>query len=302
MSINPYFQTAHPVVSSISMINLRLPEYSGTYMSGIGGIPAAGMGVLGDVAKSGPIELKDALKQSQLFFENGSLLMKQTQVIFSRGVLVFFVDRRKHRLDISKLTNPANMVGLPSAISGFERINTTKLADTSTSSILPRDLGDTNASSLHKGTDTELSTSFDLRSVVCAKTAGDVGATTVGSDNVNDLFIGSKAIIQCADSRHSSVYSYDPMNVLTSGSEPVKAVTKTISTIESIKTHGVIFVFAKNDHRRAATRAATRDALIDKVKADAGAAAAGADAAAAGALAGALGGAGGAGGAGGVIL
>jgi hypothetical protein len=130
MSINPYFQTAHPVVSSISMINLRLPEYSHSYVAGMGGASvilggAGGVSVPG--SSTSALKLTDALDQSQLFFENGSLLMKKTEIIFSRGVLVFFVDRRKHRLDLAKLTNPANMVGLPTAISGFERINNTPL-------------------------------------------------------------------------------------------------------------------------------------------------------------------------------
>ena len=237
MSINPYFQTAHPVVSSISMINLRLPEYSNRYMTGIA---PGGMTVgMTDPTKSGPVSIRDALTQSQLFFENGSLIMKNTEIIFSRGILTFFVDRRKHRLDLAKLTNPANMVGLPSAISGFERINITRLADDCTG---PINLGNVSASGIKS--DADAATSFDLRSVVCAKTAGPAG-TTVGTDDVSDLFVGSEAIVRCSDVAISGVYRYDPMSVTVSGKSPISGASADLSGIDEIKTHGVIFVFSK---------------------------------------------------------
>jgi hypothetical protein len=258
MSINPYFQTAHPVVSSISMINLRLPEYSHSYMSGMGGAGvilggAGGVSVPG--SSTSALKLTDALDQSQLFFENGSLLMKKTEIIFSRGVLVFFVDRRKHRLDLAKLTNPANMVGLPSAISGFERINDTALDNECTRDIdLTANLS--TASSIR--TDPDAQTSFRLRSVVCAKTADTSVATTVGKDSVDDLFIGSKALVgMCAkpgvpqSAREGNTIIYDPM----AANRTVRAVTHVnenlatnpgVAPIDKVKTHGVIFVFAKN--------------------------------------------------------
>ena len=250
MSINPYFQTSNPIISSIPMINLRLPEYSSLYRTGI--TPTGISTIDTDSFSTERLSLSKALEQSQLFFENGHLIMKQTQVICSRGILVFFIDRRKHKLDIGKLTNPVNVVGLPTAISGFERINTTPLADISTAQIK---LSKVEATSIQ--TDSTSGTIFDLRSVVCAKTASNTD-TTIGEDIVSDLFTGSKTYVRsCRTSkgieelsgftRSGSVLSgedieYDPMNVSTSGSRPITR-TDELATIKDIKTHSIIFIF-----------------------------------------------------------
>jgi predicted protein tyrosine phosphatase len=264
MSINPYFQTAHPVVSSISMINLRLPEYSNKYMTGVA---PGGMTVgMTDPTATGPIKLSDAVQQAQLFFENGSLLMKQTQVIFSRGIITFFVDRRKHKLDLAKLTNPANMVGLPSAISGFERINTTRLDNECTDPIILDQSGIRNT---NIASDPDAGVAFRLRSVVCAKVAGTAG-TTVGSDDVSDLFVGSKTYVRCPVTERAPevVNTYDPMSVSTTGTTPINTEDTNLASKDDIKTHGVIFVFEKSlstlsasKFSRAADRARVRAAL-----------------------------------------
>ena len=107
-------------------------------------------------------------------------------------------------------------------------------------------------------TDPDAQTSFRLRSVVCAKTTDTTVATTVGKDSVDDLFIGSKALVgMCAKpgvpsgAIDNNTIIYDPM----AANRTVKAVTHVsnslatssgVAPIDKVKTHGVIFVFAKN--------------------------------------------------------
>lgn len=247
MSINPYFQSAQPIVSSISMINLRLPQYSNSFYPGFGGIPTtttAG-GVLGVSAPTTSVNLADALTQAQLFFENGSLVMKNTEIIYSRGVLVFFVDRRQHNLDIGKMTNPINMVGLPTAISGFERVNTTTNVTPLTT---PYSL--TNTTSVGAPSNDVNGTRFNLVSVVCAKTTDITdpqGNTTTKNTN---LFIGSETLVQ--NSNGSAIMRYDPMDV-TINQTPLNSISGVtqfssvpISSTDSnplINHHGIIFVY-----------------------------------------------------------
>ena len=101
ININPYQQNVRPVVTGVSMINLRLPP------------------TLNDDT---PIALNDALDQQQYFLENGAMVARNTSLIYSRGVLMFFIDRRANVIRFNDM-QPFNVSRLPLTVSGFERIN-----------------------------------------------------------------------------------------------------------------------------------------------------------------------------------
>jgi hypothetical protein len=98
---NPYQQNIKPVVTYVPMINLKLP-YSPNDNS--------------------PVYLKDAREQSQLLLENGVVVPKHTSLIYSRGVLFFYVDRRANII-LNTQGTPFGFNKLPTAVSGFDRIN-----------------------------------------------------------------------------------------------------------------------------------------------------------------------------------
>lgn len=100
-SINPYTQMIKPVVTTIPMLNLRLPHSS---------------------SDNTAVSLREALNQTQLFIEGGMVVPKNTSLIYSRGVLMFFIDRRTQIMRVSNHP-PFNMGVLPIALSGFERLN-----------------------------------------------------------------------------------------------------------------------------------------------------------------------------------
>ena len=247
-SHNPYFASADPVVSTISMINLRLPQFSQQYLTTQ--LPAPGSVTSQYQVTNKTVELKDALQQSQLFFENGTLVMKNTQVIDSRGVVVFFVDRRKHSLNLNQYNDPIAMVALPTAVSGFERVNKTHV-------IVAKELtlGD-NVST------TGSSSKFTLTSVVMAKTVDVQGNT---SDKNKDLFVGSETIVaSCVKTAgmasdepgprppmQASVLKYNPMGAkphhMRSGVEPMTQLpVSEIVNADEITDRGMIFVYKKN--------------------------------------------------------
>ena len=101
VNINPYQQNVRPVVTAVPMINLRLPP---------------------SISDNTPISLQDALEQHQYFLENGTMVPRHTSIIYSRGILFFFVDRRANIIRFND-TQPFNISRLPTAISGFERLN-----------------------------------------------------------------------------------------------------------------------------------------------------------------------------------
>jgi hypothetical protein len=101
VNINPYQQNVRPVVTAVPMINMRLPP---------------------TIADNTPISLSDALEQHQYFLENGTMVPRHTSLIYSRGVLFFFVDRRANVIRFNDM-QPFNIARLPTAVSGFERLN-----------------------------------------------------------------------------------------------------------------------------------------------------------------------------------
>ena len=232
-SMNPYFQAANPVVSRIAMLNLRLPQFN-RYLNT--NIPAGGALLPTTAVETGDVRLRDALQQSQLFFENGSLVMKNTQVIDTREILTFFVDRRQHNLNLGHYKDVTKMVALPSAISGFERVNTRRV-----------DINVRNLSDDVRGSDKV--THLELMSVVCAK------VTSVGSEESNkNLFVGSEALVKC----DGKVFRYDPMAARSMNSGAKKNPMETVSaeteitavkdgegddSVDVAATRGIIFVY-----------------------------------------------------------
>ena len=100
-STNPYHQTIRPSVSTVPMINLRLPI---------------------NLTSNDPVQLNDALSQNQFFLEGNRVVPRHTNLIYSRGVLVFYVDRRAQVMKIAG-HSPFNLGQMPTALAGFERMN-----------------------------------------------------------------------------------------------------------------------------------------------------------------------------------
>jgi hypothetical protein len=97
--INPYQQYIRPIVTTVPMINIRLPISDDIY----------------DIQTNG-------LSHAQVFLENGFVSVRDTSVIYSKDVLFFFIDRRVNIIRYSDMT-PYNIDRLPPSIAGFERIH-----------------------------------------------------------------------------------------------------------------------------------------------------------------------------------
>ena len=101
VNTNPYQQNIRPLVTSVSMINLKLPPV---------------------INESTPISLRDSLESQQFFLENGVITPRNTNIIYSNGVIFFYVDRRTNIIRTQDM-QPFNITRLPTAVSGFERLN-----------------------------------------------------------------------------------------------------------------------------------------------------------------------------------
>ncbi len=111
---NPYSQNIRPTVTSIPMINVRLSNFGATAAAA-----AAATGVFG--VRPALNTLAAALTQTNQFIEGNVVVNRHTSVMFSREVLIFYIDRRSYIYNLN--TSITNLARLPTSIAGFERIN-----------------------------------------------------------------------------------------------------------------------------------------------------------------------------------
>ena len=207
---NPYAQNVRPTITNIPMINVRLvsfqsvnPVYVGT--AGLtGGQPAAG-----------PVDLQGATNQVQTFIEGNMLVNRVTNVISSRQVLFFYVDRRAHVLNVGM--RHFNLNNLPKSVAGLERTNEKQVK-------VPNQI--------ELGTG---KTQFALRSAVCVKTTpytNVVGTSGMATEGLNDvsLVTGSTAVVfkntdlsgkqAIGPNMDDNQWVYDPVAVINQSGAP----------------------------------------------------------------------------------
>jgi hypothetical protein len=216
-NINPYQQNIKPTVTYVPMINLKLPFAAND---------------------NSPIELKDALEQTQLLLENGVVVPKHTSLIYSRGVLFFYIDRRANVILNHQGIPSFAFNKLPTAVAGFDKLNTRPV----------------NFDTVFKIRNDE----YQLRSVVLSET---------NQNSLDDnLIIGSTTAIMIhqnfnADRFNDEFYLYDPYcvvkpEILGSGMsksvvryDPIQPVigissnNKIVSFIDMARTRGIIFMY-----------------------------------------------------------
>ena len=192
---NPYSQNVRPTVTSIPMINVRLSNFV-----------APGSKSANDI--------KTALSQSNKFLEGNSIVDRHTQVMYSREVIIFYIDRREHTYNISNTIT--NMARLPTSVAGFERINNAALTVDSTLTITGND-----------------STIYTLTSAVVADVQDIDGIKYV---------VGSDAIIY---DNAGAISWYSPGTVISRKAADKKPIRQmdTDTAKEVIASRGIILVY-----------------------------------------------------------
>ena len=220
MSINTYSMAQ---VTTVPIINIRLPIE----------------------ASSGPVSLDSFLSAPDFYVENKIIVPKVKQVVHSRDVVIFYINRRLFNVDHSKLVNPLLMPqfnALPFSISGYENINENKVD-------LSKDI-------------TVSSDTFKLKSIV-AVDSQDLTSTMISPTSSKPVkFIkGCKAVVRCGNGSGSGSGSgdgsahtfgrgylrdvfveYNPLNVERGKVNPLKGVAN-FTDFDSLVT---IAVFVKS--------------------------------------------------------
>lgn len=90
-------------VTSIPMITLQIPSPN--------------------TATDERIDLRDAATQTIWINENKTIVPKEQSIIYSKEVLIFYINRRVQKIQIRTFSNPLTFSQLPLTMSGFERLN-----------------------------------------------------------------------------------------------------------------------------------------------------------------------------------
>jgi hypothetical protein len=187
---NPYSQNMRPTVTSIPMINVRLSNF-GT--AATNAALKAGMTGIAPISNS----LSVALSQTNQFLEGNTIVNRHTSVMFSREILVFYVDRRSYVYTAG--TTLTNLARLPTSIAGFERINDISLTFEPTISI--------NYAKDENGNPTD---SFNFCSAVVADVNTSVDPTVGGNYVVGSSAIVTNPFGSSTDPNHWDYYHYTP--------------------------------------------------------------------------------------------
>ena len=102
-----------PKVHTVPFITVRLPPQA----SGLYNNQPISMIDLGTYVSSFP----------NFVMEDGTLVQKSNEIIYTNGVLVYYVPRRSNLLNLGKLINPMEFNRLPRVVHGFDRINKTQI-------------------------------------------------------------------------------------------------------------------------------------------------------------------------------
>ncbi len=175
---NTPMRTQHvvPRVTSMAYVTLKMPS----------------MGMAPEYQT--PVHLEDALNMSQWYVEEGSVVPRNQNIIYSRSVLVFYVPRRAHTLNIGKLVAPMQFHRLPRTVAGFDRLNEVTVN-------FNRYL------ELHNGDH-----AYDLKSVVCVEINADVAGVVSGTNGPKLITGCSAMVLRDHDDPHNpeSIYWYNP--------------------------------------------------------------------------------------------
>jgi hypothetical protein len=232
---NPYSQNMRPTVTSIPMINVRLSNFGNIAAAAAA---AAATGGVGGPLPLAPTVLSAALSQTNQFLEGNAIVNRHTSVMFSREILVFYVDRRSYVYTAG--TSVTNLARLPTSIAGFERINDIALPFEDQINI--------------KGVSGSVDDTFDFCSAVIADVNTNVDPTIGGN-----YVVGSSAIIKNPSpsvGRH--FYHYTPSTCISRNDVrpiidiPLGDITPTDPGVQTLlTTRAVIFIYTNPNYKDA---------------------------------------------------
>ena len=245
---NPYAQNVRPTITNIPMINVRLVSFQS-----VSPVSIQGGAFQGGTPNQNPVNLNDAVNQVQTFIEGNMLVNRVTNVISSRQVLFFYVDRRAHVMNVGM--RHFNLNNLPKSVAGLERTNEKPVE-------VPPVIHCGTGASKDDGAWTG-GTEYYLRSAVCVKTTpysnvvGTSGPDQTALQGVS-LVTGSTAMVMnnntdggqapiTAPRLTNAQWMYDPVAAISTTGDNVPCWTENLEASDVLRTKATILVYQSNE-------------------------------------------------------
>lgn len=134
-SLRPTVMSQTPIIqSNVLGVSIGTPGYGGPSVPKVHTVPFITVRIppqanaLYTNQSITQIDLQTIVSSSPNFvMEDGALVQKSNEVIYTNGVLVYYVPRRSNLLNLGKLINPMEFNRLPRVVHGFDRINKTQI-------------------------------------------------------------------------------------------------------------------------------------------------------------------------------
>lgn len=135
-SLRPTVFSQTPIIqSNVLGVNIGTPGYGGPSIPKVYTqpfitvrLPPQSSGLFGN-QNLPDIDLQKVTSSHPNFvLEDGALVQKSNEVIYTNGILVYYVPRRSNLLNFGKLINPMEFNRLPRVVHGFDRLNETSIS------------------------------------------------------------------------------------------------------------------------------------------------------------------------------
>lgn len=207
-----YNVNVKPTINSISMINLRIPE---------------------NVANDGTYSVGTAVQEQKqlIILPNNQYQYSHSQIKFSRGVIIFYIDRRVNYIKLSNY-EPFSLDNLPKAMIGLEKIRDTKIQYDQTISIS--------------------SEKFNFKSALCT-----VKSENITNNKSDKYLLGSKAVFKKNnndnDNDEDNNLCYNPLEMIKSikdSNEETDLIqtpfNRLLNIKDEIERNGYLLIYEKN--------------------------------------------------------
>ena len=236
LSYNPHFKKpAITQVHTIPMITFRLPLKN--MMTDAQKIALNNNPLMTN--QLGDFSLTGALTSAEWFVEGKLLVPKTRQVLYSRGVLIFYVNRRYRNLRVGRMNVPYSFNYLPMTVGGLETLNTEKV--------------NINGGVLNKVGYTD--DTFTLASAVLANTSNVPNERSLDNSGSPVQEVVTSTSTMVFDHQAGSItnaHHYDPSNKDILGrpfagkrTEVWSQPTSFGNVVNDLQTKGTIFIFKK---------------------------------------------------------
>ena len=121
-SLRPTYVTVMPM-SNMSMSSPIMAQVIAPQVSTIPMVPLRMNNVGKNEGESEVLNLTSALNDRQTFFQNKQIVVKEQQIVYSKDLIVFYVNRRFQANTFTRLMTPYQMPKLPITMNTYERLN-----------------------------------------------------------------------------------------------------------------------------------------------------------------------------------